>query len=75
MPSNAPVVTSAVMLAGSPAAGEYRCTSCGYGIAVSGRLPACPMCRGDGWEAARWRPFSRTRRQPPNSWTKASHTR
>jgi hypothetical protein len=74
MPSNAPVVSSAVMLAGSPAAGEYHCASCGYGIAVSGRLPECPMCRGDEWEAARWRPFTRAS-QPPKSWTNASHTR
>jgi len=37
---------------------DYRCSRCGYGIAVK-RLPAeCPMCRGAVWEQEGWRPFS-----------------
>ncbi len=37
---------------GTPAAGAYRCSSCGYGVAVSAVLPRCPMCGGTTWEAA-----------------------
>jgi hypothetical protein len=59
MPVNAPVVATVVVPARSPAVGEYRCAGCGYGVVVSGHLPACPMCRGEEWEAAHWRPFSR----------------
>lgn len=29
---------------------EFRCAACGYGISVSGALPACPMCRTTTWE-------------------------
>ncbi|HEY2327520.1 MAG TPA: hypothetical protein VGH52_08570 [Gaiellaceae bacterium] len=35
---------------GSYATGEFHCSSCGYGIAVSGPLPQCPMCAGTTWE-------------------------
>jgi hypothetical protein len=65
MALTAPVTTVPFLRAGEPAAGEYTCTGCGYGVAVSGRLPACPMCRGEGWVAARWRPFTRLRPQRP----------
>lgn len=36
--------------AGSTASGEFRCSSCGYGITVYGALPECPMCAGTTWE-------------------------
>jgi cold shock protein len=29
---------------------EFRCARCGYGICVSGALPACPMCQTTTWE-------------------------
>jgi hypothetical protein len=39
---------------------DYRCASCGYGVAVVLELPTiCPMCRGATWDRALWRPFSR----------------
>jgi len=41
----------AFFAAGDPAAGEYRCSACGYGIAVYRTLPTCPMCAGTVWEA------------------------
>jgi hypothetical protein len=28
---------------------EFRC-ACGYGIVLSGALPACPMCKAELWE-------------------------
>lgn len=37
--------------AGEPVGGDFRCSECGYGVSVSRRLPRCPMCRGDVWEA------------------------
>jgi hypothetical protein len=43
---------------GDRAAGEYRCSECGYGVAVNGILPRCPMCGGTSWERSRrlaWR--------------------
>ena len=44
--------------AGTRGAGEYRCLECGYGIVTFSLVPACPMCHGSHWEAARWSPFS-----------------
>jgi hypothetical protein len=44
--------------AGARGAGEYRCLECGYGIVTFSLVPACPMCHGSSWEAARWSPFS-----------------
>jgi rubrerythrin len=38
--------------AGDRAVGEYHCSECGYGVSVQQRLPRCPMCRGEVWEAA-----------------------
>jgi rubrerythrin len=46
---------------GERAKGAYRCTDCGYGVAVSAELPRCPMCGGEVWEEAAWSPFGRAR--------------
>jgi hypothetical protein len=43
--------------AGTPAAGAYHCSSCGYGITVHAELPSCPMCQGTTWELHDWSPF------------------
>jgi rubrerythrin len=45
--------------AGGRAKGEFRCTECGYGVVVWDALPTCPMCHGERWEPAPWRPFTR----------------
>ena len=45
--------------AGTSAAGEFRCSSCGYGVTVQAALPLCPMCAGKTWESATWSPFTR----------------
>ena len=45
--------------AGGRAKGEFRCVECGYGIVVHDALPECPMCHGEAWEPAPWRPFTR----------------
>lgn len=37
--------------AGTEAAGEFRCTDCGYGAVVQRTLPPCPMCGGTIWES------------------------
>ena len=37
---------------------EYHCVACGYGIAVYGQPPSCPMCSEARWEHVEWRPFS-----------------
>jgi rubredoxin len=47
-------------VSGARAKGEFRCTSCGYGVTVYKVLPECPMCRGTAWQRVPWRPFSRT---------------
>ena len=52
--------------AGGHAKGEFRCAECGYGVVVSSVLPSCPMCHGDTWEAAPWRPFTRAASPPPD---------
>jgi rubrerythrin len=31
----------------------FRCVTCGYGISMSGSLPACPMCQKSVWEFTR----------------------
>ncbi len=46
--------------AGSNARGEFHCADCGYGVSVSTRLPACPMCAGRTWEQS-----ASTRLPPP----------
>lgn len=48
--------------AGTAVAGEYHCSSCGYGVTVHAALPACPMCAGTIWEPHAWSPFTRARR-------------
>jgi rubrerythrin len=50
--------------AGEITKGEFRCPNCQYGIVVSHALPVCPMCRGEVWEAAPWRPYSRVPEVP-----------
>jgi hypothetical protein len=45
--------------AGTPAAGEYHCSECGYGVTIHSLLPQCPMCAGNTWEQTDWSPFSR----------------
>jgi rubredoxin len=42
-----------VAKAGGRGMGEYRCSTCGYGIVTLSTLPACPMCHGASWEAVR----------------------
>ena len=42
---------------GTIAAGEYRCTSCRYGITINALLPPCPMCGGELWERIAWHPL------------------
>ncbi len=59
--------------AGGHAKGEFRCSECGYGVVVSKTLPSCPMCHGDTWESAPWRPFTRAHgaagdREPDHVW-------
>ena len=46
-------------VAGQRANGEFRCSGCGYGVAIVATLPNCPMCSGDAWERGPWRPFTR----------------
>ena len=46
-------------VAGTVAAGEFRCSECGYGAIVHRELPPCPMCGGTVWEKA---PGDRLRR-------------
>jgi rubredoxin len=48
--------------AGRPAAGDFHCSGCGYGVTVSTSLPQCPMCAGTTWEAAPWTPFTQGER-------------
>jgi rubrerythrin len=40
------------LLTGDAAAGEFRCSECGYGVSINSTLPRCPMCRGTAWEPA-----------------------
>jgi hypothetical protein len=37
--------------AGQSARGDFRCADCGYGVTIRRTLPACPMCRGEDWDA------------------------
>jgi len=39
---------------GQPAAGEFHCSRCGYGVIVQAELPRCPMCSGTAWEPPSW---------------------
>jgi rubrerythrin len=38
-------------IAGTQAAGEFRCADCGYGAVIQRVLPQCPMCGGTIWES------------------------
>jgi rubrerythrin len=40
----------AFLRAGEQAAGEFRCSQCGYGVSVHRALPLCPICGGASWE-------------------------
>ncbi len=51
--------------AGASVKGEFHCSECGYGVAVYRALPTCPMCGGESWEQAAWRPFWRATALPP----------
>jgi hypothetical protein len=48
---------AALWQAGTPGAGEFRCSTCRYGIAISAVLPSCPMCGGEEWELVARRPL------------------
>ena len=45
---------------GSPAKGQYHCSSCGYGVTVHTTLPRCPMCGSGSWEQVPWSPLTRS---------------
>jgi rubrerythrin len=45
--------------AGDQAKGEFRCSVCGYGVAIVATLPNCPMCGGEAWERGPGRTFTR----------------
>lgn len=40
---------------------ELVCPTCGYGVVCDRHPERCPMCGGERWEFASWRPFSRER--------------
>jgi rubrerythrin len=44
----------AFLVTGQPAAGEFHCSQCGYGVVVQLQLPRCPMCSGTAWEETNW---------------------
>ncbi len=44
---------------GDSAKGAFKCSDCGYGVAIAAVLPRCPMCGGESWEEATWSPFGR----------------
>lgn len=46
-------------VAGDQVEGEFSCSACGYGVAVSRELPSCPMCGGTSWEESVSSPFKR----------------
>lgn len=41
---------------GESAKGAFKCSDCGYGVAISAALPRCPMCGGETWEESQWAP-------------------
>jgi rubrerythrin len=49
------------LAAGDAAAGEFRCSECGYGVTITHELPRCPMCSSTTWEQVPWSPFLRER--------------
>jgi len=36
---------------------QLRCVTCGYGAGTKREI-RCPMCGGEAWDFAEWRPFS-----------------
>ncbi|MDQ3867295.1 MAG: hypothetical protein M3304_10830 [Actinomycetota bacterium] len=56
---SAGTVTVADVRASGASRREFRCGVCGYGVALAGSPPACPMCRATAWEPVPWRPFTR----------------
>jgi hypothetical protein len=48
--TNGDTRTAATSLRGTRYPHEYRCSACGYGIAVRELPVACPMCGGAAWE-------------------------
>jgi rubrerythrin len=44
---------------------HFRCADCGYGASCRTAPARCPMCTGEHWNYADWRPFgSRTADAP-----------
>jgi len=37
---------------------DLRCLDCGYGAVAASDEIRCPMCGGEAWDFAEWRPFS-----------------
>jgi len=37
---------------------ELRCVQCGYGAVTAAERIRCPMCGGEDWDFAEWRPFT-----------------
>jgi rubrerythrin len=37
---------------------ELRCLDCGYGAVTANDDIRCPMCGGETWDFAEWRPFT-----------------
>jgi rubrerythrin len=49
---------------GAEVAGAFRCSACGYGVAVFRTLPRCPMCGGETWEEETVHGVARTVAEP-----------
>jgi len=49
---------------GDEVQGAFRCTGCGYGVALAQMLPRCPMCGGEDWEDERASALVRARSDP-----------
>ena len=37
---------------------HFRCADCGYGASCRKAPERCPMCGGEVWDYADWRPFA-----------------
>jgi rubrerythrin len=53
-----------LLVSGTNVSGEFECRECGYGVAILRELPRCPMCAGEEWQPAPWRPFTRSASTP-----------
>jgi hypothetical protein len=40
---------STIWVTGEQASGQFRCSTCSYGVTVYVQLPRCPMCAGEQW--------------------------